>query len=213
MLIRPLLWMHSLCGRFIDIFAIALENGVHPKHRITYYKEWFLQNIEPGWVVIDIGSNNGLMPYLLSKKAAFIYGIEIKKDLVREARESNSRPNIEYICADATGFDYSECRPVDCIILSNVLEHIDNRSAFLKAILKNVPWKAHASKKLLFRVPMISRDWLVLYKKEHGLKYKSDNSHFIEYTLESFRDDLSAAGINIVSYSINFGEIYAVCDA
>lgn len=62
---------------------------------------------------------------------------------------------------------------------------------------------------LLIRVPMINRDWLTLYKKELGLEYRLDKSHFIEYTLESFKGELACIGLEVDSYSIQFGEIWA----
>jgi len=92
---------------------------------------------------------------------------------------------------------------VSVIILSNVIEHIEDRVKFLKEIRK-------LAKKFLIRVPMIDRDWLTLYKKELGVEYRLDKTHFTEYTEQSFRDEVKEAGYKIVSLYIRFGEIYAV---
>jgi len=56
---------------------------------------------------------------------------------------------------------------------------------------------------------MINRDWVVLYKKEMGLNYMSDPTHYIEYTLESFIYELSLVKLKMQDYSIQFGEIWA----
>jgi hypothetical protein len=57
---------------------------------------------------------------------------------------------------------------------------------------------------------MLNRDWLPLYKKKLGLFYFCDETHYTEYTLESFKEEMEKAGLKIESYSIQFGEIWAV---
>ena len=87
--------------------------------------------------------------------------------------------------------------------MSNVLEHIDDRVEFLKKIRP-------LANKFLFRVPMIDREWVTLYKKELGLDYRLDTTHFTEYTWEQFKNEFEQAGYNIQSHSVQFGEIWAV---
>ena len=58
---------------------------------------------------------------------------------------------------------------------------------------------------------MINRDWISVYKKEIGIEYRLDHTHFIEYTFSGFETELNDVGIKIESYKIKFGEIYAVC--
>ncbi len=202
--------VHQWSYRMLGEFAAAAEDGTHPKHRILKYKEWFLNNIEPGWVVLDVGCNTGLMPEVVSQKARFVYGIELNENRVREAKLKRQQPNIEYICGDAVSFDFAD-RFVDCVTLSNVLEHIEHRVVFLKKLGGNLKWNNKDDKRYLIRVPMINRDWITLYKKELGIEYRLDDGHFTEYTLEGLRDELHHAGIEITNHEIRFGEIYAIC--
>ena len=104
--------------------------------------------------------------------------------------------------AGATTFSPSEC--FDVVVLSNVLEHIEHRIEFLKRI-------KHLAPLFLIRVPMIDRDWITLYKKELGLEWRLDTTHFTEYTFDAFAEELRAVGLEITSHSIQFGEIWAVC--
>jgi len=55
---------------------------------------------------------------------------------------------------------------------------------------------------------MINRSWLTLYKKELGSEYRLDLSHFIEYTNETFQKEINIAGLKLISYTIQFGEIW-----
>jgi predicted RNA methylase len=208
--IRPVLKLHSLCYEVASFMVIQLEGGTHPKHRIMRYKEWFLDNINKDDVILDIGCNTGQMSNLISQKAEFVYGIDIEPRLIVEAK-TNQRDNIEFICADATTYDYANCRPISCITLSNVLEHIEYRVDFLKSLIKGVPWSNELDKTLLIRVPMIDRDWITIYKNEIGIDSRLDKSHFVEYTFDEFQNELIQSDIEILSYRIKFGEIYAIC--
>ena len=212
-LIKPILKMHGICYKLAGNMSIQLNNGEHPKHKIIQYKEWFLNNIGNKTVVLDIGCNTGLMPEVISEKATFVYGIEIEEKHVEIARKLRKKDNIEFICADAATYDYSKCIPIDIVTLSNVLEHIEDRVIFLQKLVKKIKWNDNNNKQLLIRVPMIDRDWITVYKRELGIEYRLDRTHFIEYTFEEFRDELAQNKIEIKSHFIKFGEIYAICKA
>ena len=53
---------------------------------------------------------------------------------------------------------------------------------------------------------MINRSWLPLYKKSLGLEYRLDWGHFIEYTLETFQNEIKDSGLKSISYDIQFGK-------
>ena len=189
--------------------SVLIEgDGKHPKHRIMKYREWFAENLDPEWVVLDLGCHNGHMTYFLSNYCSYIYGLELSKKNLDVAIKNNSKENIEYIHADATSFDYSR-KKIDCVTLSNVLEHIEDRKVFLTKIIANINWTQKPI--LLIRVPMIDRDWLPVYQNELGLDYRLDNTHFTEFTLKSLTKELDLCDIKIISYHIQWGEIYAKC--
>ena len=213
MLIKPTLKIHSISYKLASIMAIQINEGIHPKHDIMKYEIWFLNHINNESVILDVGCNTGIMALAMSDKASFVYGIEIDAAHVDIAREMNSSRNIEFICADATTYDYSMCSPIDVVTLSNVLEHIEDRVHFLNKLIDRITWSNEDDKRLLIRVPMIDRDWITLYKRELCMEYMLDNTHFIEYTYEKFESEMNQSGITILSHRIRFGEIYAICVA
>lgn len=210
---KPLLLCHNFCYRWAGALSSIQNNGVHPKHQILQYKEWFLDNIEQGWVVLDVGSNTGMLPFLLAEKAGFVYGVELNQDYVHTAINKRSKSNIEYICADITKMEQNLDRPVNCVTLSNVLEHIENRTELLKALITRIKWENSSEKRLLIRAPLFDREWIVQYKKDLGIEYRLDKSHFTEYTDDIFAAEMESAGIQILNSKIKYGEIYAVCQA
>lgn len=210
-LLVPALKLHNIAYFLSGTFARITEDGIHPKHSILRYKEWFLNNINSEDVILDIGCNSGMLPAMLASKANYVYGIEISETLINEAKEKNQLSNIKYILGDATEYEYSELMPISVITLSNVLEHIDMRVDFLRKIIKQANWKDEVQKKILVRVPMIDRDWLTIYKKSKGVEWRLDKTHFTEYTLLQFKEELRDSNISIMNYRVQFGEIYAEC--
>jgi 2-polyprenyl-3-methyl-5-hydroxy-6-metoxy-1,4-benzoquinol methylase len=209
----PFLRLHSWAHMVADRLSLEREaSGIHPKQRIIKYKEWFLEQIPAGGVVMDVGCHEGAMVEVMSQKAGFVYGIEILESRYLTATKLRSGQNRQYVLGDATIYDYSALRPIDAITLSNVLEHIEHRVSFLKKLISRVKWGGE-KKKILIRVPTIDRDWMVLYKKENGLEWRSDLTHFTEYTEESFRQEMTEAGLTVEKLEQSFGEIRAVCVA
>lgn len=160
-----------------------------------------MDNVGENDTVLDIGCGNGALTYDVAKKAKKVVGIDLNVQNISIAKNKFSRENIEYRHGNALTDLPNE--KFDVIILSNVLEHIDKRVEFLIA-LKNL------ASKFLIRVPMLNRSWIDVYKKELGLEYRLDKTHFIEYTFESFEEELGRAGLSVLDYSIQFGEIWAV---
>jgi hypothetical protein len=89
--------------------------------------------------------------------------------------------------------------------MSNVLEHIEERVDFLQGLIKKI--NPH---RILIRVPLFERHWHIPMRKELGVGYFSDQTHFIEHTLEEFSYEMQQAGLDIISQDIHWGEIWAV---
>ena len=167
------------------------------------YHNFFIDNINPGDIVLDVGCGNGFNTYYIAGKARSVVGIDIDNKNIAYAEKNFSSDNIDYFIADI--MDYKFSQKFDVIVLSNVLEHMKDRIRLLKKIRS-------IGRIFLVRVPMIDRSWLVLYKKELGIEYRLDKTHCIEYTIDSFTKELERAGLKIKNYSIQFGEIWAVVE-
>ncbi len=200
-LVRLALTLHSLAYRLASHLAIRAEGGLHPKHRLMNYHQFFLDHIRPSDRVLDIGCGNGALAYDLAGKAAHVTGIDLNEKNCAAWEGRFARKNLVYHFADAITFSSQE--RFDVVVLSNVLEHIEYRVEFLTKI-------KHLAPLFLIRVPMIDRDWITLYKKELGIEYRLDTTHFTEYTFSSFMAELQEVGFAVVSSSIQFGEIWAV---
>jgi len=211
LLLDLILKINSKTYFWASTLAISLSNTKeHPKHGILKYKEWFLDHCQSDDVVLDVGCNTGSMLKLMGSKIKYGYGIDIVKSHIDIAKINCRSINIEFINGDATAFDYGTLQPITMITLSNVLEHIENRVEFLSQIIKKVRWQNKCNPKILIRVPTIERDWISVFKKERGLDYRLDETHYIEYTQDDLVQELKVAGVVIHSMHQKFGEIFVV---
>lgn len=200
--LKMILRAHSFTYKWAGHLSQKLEkDGLHPKHRIMNYHKFFVDNVGENDTVLDIGCGNGALTYDVAKKAKSVVGIDLDEQNISIAKGKYSRENIEYIPGDVLT-DLPNER-FDVIILSNVLEHIDKRVEFLLSAKK-------LALKFLIMIPILNRSWIDVHKKELGLEYRLDKTHFIEYTFEGFKEELDRAGLSVQDYSIQFGEIWAV---
>lgn len=201
-ILRILVGLHNFAYHMISFFASS--TGTHPKHEILQYHKFFVENIRAGDEVLDVGCGHGEVSFDVAQKAAKVVGIDISPKHITIAQKKYQWENLEFVVGDAITYHWSQT--FDVVILSNVLEHIKQRPEFLRRLARVAP-------KILIRVPMLTRDWLTVYKKNEGLEYRLDNTHYIEYTLEDFRREMALADLEIVQCHINFGELYAVTRA
>ena len=198
-----LLTLDSLLYRITGTKSIEYDGGHHVKLRLTQYHNFFVNRIIPGERVLDIGCGRGEMAYeIVSKAGGLVTGIDLNKDWLEYAKEAFHHPNLEFIHGDV--LEVLPIQKYDTVIMSNVLEHIESRVEFLNKVKQQI----HPGR-FLMRVPMFNRDWRVPLKKELGLHYFLDDTHYIEYTQESFNKEIKAAGLQTGHMEIRWGEIWA----
>ena len=201
--LRSLLQMESHLTWCIDRTAVRYGGGVHAKHRLMGYHDFFVERVSENERVLDIGSGNGALAHSIASQAgATVVGIDLRPVNVTRAREMFRHPNLGFVQGDAL-CDLPD-EPFGVVILSNVLEHIEHRVDFLRRVREQIN-----PTRLLIRVPSVDRDWRVPLRKELGVPHFSDGTHFTEYTEGSFRDEMRAAGLAVSHLQINWGEIWA----
>lgn len=201
-ILKILLRHDNFLRRWISFFS--LEKGLHPKHRLTSYHAFFTDNTSPSDTVLDIGCGGGHLAYDVAQTAKQVIGIDISRHYLAASQRYTNQSNLSFVHGDVTTYQFQT--NFNVVILSNVLEHIADRVGLLKKIKPLAP-------KLLIRVPMIDRDWLVLLKQELGVEHRLDPTHTIEYTESIFRRELAQANLVVKQLAIRFGEIYCVAES
>jgi 2-polyprenyl-3-methyl-5-hydroxy-6-metoxy-1,4-benzoquinol methylase len=202
--LRRLYRLDDLLQGRIDLLAIDLDGGVHAKHRIMRYHDFFVERVGEGERVLDVGCGKGELAHDLAQRAR-VTGIDVDRRSLEFARSRYGSDGIDFVEADAREWDPPE--PYDVVVLSNVLEHIADRIGLLRRLRE----QARPSR-VLIRVPVLERDWQVILRRELGLPYFSDPTHETEYDEGQLARELDAAGLRLADVRRRWGELWAVAE-
>lgn len=189
--------------REIDHAAIRLDQGVHAKHRLTGYHDFFVERVRSGDRVLDVGSGKGELAYdIADRSGADVVGIDVKPESVAFARRRFSDARVRFMNGNV--LDELPSGPFDVVVLSNVIEHLELRVELLRRIVADL-----RPRRLLIRVPAENRHWHVPLRRELGLEWFSDPSHVVEYDEARLRSELAAAGLEAIEVRSCWGELWA----
>jgi hypothetical protein len=132
-----------------------------------------------------------------------VVGIDINTRSLDFARAHRAHAHVTYLEQDVHAYEPNE--HFDVVVLSNVLEHLERRSDLLRTLTAST-----GASRLLIRVPVLSRDWVVPFRLELGLPHFSDPTHMLEYEQEILDDELHEAGLQLESLERRWGELRAV---
>lgn len=192
-------FIYLLTGRY----SVEYGHGVHVKKRFTKYVDFFVENVKRvGGPCIDIGCGDGEVAINIAKQDIRVTAVDISKEQIDMAKRKYVNKNLEFVNCDILKYD-AKGQKFKTVILSNVLEHIKDRIIFLRKIKKQFSLKY-----FLIRVPVFDRDWRVPLKKELGIDYRLDSTHFIEYTEETLLKELTKSSIKIINCKRIWGEFW-----
>lgn len=169
----------------------------HPVRRSSM--AFILEEISVADKVLDLGSKYGDMAYQISQKANFVVGIDYEKESITLAQKKYVRDNLEFICADAVDYIESSQLKLSVLILSHVLEHIDNPLEFL---IKFKPYFV----KTYIEVPDFDNSYLNKYRLDSGssLIY-TDADHIHEFDRDELKELIEKSGLKIYKSEFRYG--------
>jgi SAM-dependent methyltransferase len=204
--LRKLLEIDRALYRYLSFLAISAAGGLHPKHRLTGYHTFFTERVGPHERVLDVGCGNGALTNDIAQvTAGQVLGIDLSAKNIAQAEANYRRSNLSFLVGDAAR-DLPPAGPFDTLVLSNLWEHIEDRVEFMRRLLE-----ASGAGKVLIRVPMFEREWLVPLKKELGLEWRLDSDHHIEYTEAQLRQEIEASGLVVEEMVVRWGEFWCRC--
>ena len=174
---------------------------IHPKHLIKKGKLWYKNYLKSTDVILDLGCGTGRDLQIASRKVKKAVGVDIDEKQIRNATNEatlKKLSNIRFRVVDANKKLPFKDDSFDKVVVSDVLEHLDNRNLAInevRRILKN--------RGFIFLVTdNPNTNWKKL-QKSVGLFYYADRDHKYEYPKEEIINILKGEKFSILSCEVS----------
>lgn len=169
----------------------------HPFRKTS--QKFILDNISSESTVLDLGCNLGDISYFIAEKAKDVVGIDYNKTAIDAATKKYQRPNLKFYQREA--YDYLQENPkqFDTLILSHILEHLDDPEGFLRKF-------KDFFQLIYIELPDYDRTYLNHYRKDAGLSLiYTDDDHISEFDRDELNDLLKRCNIEVFRAEYRYG--------
>lgn len=183
----------------------ARTEDVHPKRRLTNYHTFFTERIGPREQVLDVCCGDGALTYDIAQATdGLVVGIDIPHEDFLLAQQTYRRDNLRFVMGDPVPGVPGE--RFDVLVFSDAWEYMQERVSSMRVALAST-----GARKVLIRVPMFEREWLVPLKKELGVEYRLNSTHRVEFSEAQLRQELADSGLVPDEIVTRFGEFWCQC--
>lgn len=111
-----------------------LETNIFTRDTIDHLHRYsMVLNYIENKTVLDIASGEGYGTHLLSKKAKFIYGVDIDETTINKAKEKYKKENLKYLIGNTNSIPL-ENNSVDVVVSFETIEHHDKHNEMITEI-------------------------------------------------------------------------------
>jgi SAM-dependent methyltransferase len=179
----------------------SFENYSRDNHPIrTFSIEYILDYINNTDRVLDLGCKYGDIAKSISEKANYVLGIDYDSNAINIAKSNNKGiANLDCVYAEAFEYLDSNKKSFDVLILSHILEHIDNPEEFLNKF-------SSFFKRIYIEVPDFDASYFNHMRKDLGLKLQyTDNDHVFEFDRVEMSNLIHSCNLKIDLAEYRFG--------
>lgn len=155
--------------------------------------------LKPGFKVMDLGCKYGRISQIIAEKTKEVVGVDHDKVAVEIANKNNKANNVSFHHADAFDYLKSNDDKFDLIILSHILEHLDDPQELLNKFKGFFDY-------FYIEVPDIDDSYLnhYRYREKLDLIY-TDHDHIWEFDRDSFKEILDVCDLEIMDSEYRYG--------
>ncbi|MCW3102496.1 MAG: Methyltransferase type 12 [Bacteroidetes bacterium] len=162
-------------------------------------KRFLLDGINSESTVLDLGCNQGENASLIAQKAKEVVGVDFNAQAIEKAKAQFSAPNLSFVHGEAIEYVSANKGRFNTLVLSHILEHIDDQRAFLMSFRSFF-------KHIYIELPDLEASFLNQYRIDLDARYQhTDDDHVVEFDREDLRNLLNECGLRIVSSEYIYG--------
>lgn len=175
----------------------VFNNHEHPVRKYT--RDFLMPLIESDHRVLDLGCKEGIMSDYLATKAKEVIGIDFHQPSIDTAKKTYKRDNLKFETREALEYLNSTDDKFDVIILSHILEHLDEPEKFLTNFKDHFEY-------FFIEVPDFDRYNINHYRKDLNVELiYSDHDHVSEFDRDELREMFKNVGLEIEKSEFRFG--------
>jgi SAM-dependent methyltransferase len=181
----------------------VLASQAHPiRHHSVSFLE---QHLSAEQTVLDVGCGSGELASQISRLVKKLICIDHNAENIRLAKAQNYETDVEILETDALRYLESSPNQVDVVLLSHILEHIDNPAEFLCSLTTFCNF-------MYIEVPDFEKDHLGAYRvlTNSSLLY-TDVDHVTEFDRALLWSVLKDAGLAVIEAEYRHGVIRLWC--
>ena len=184
----------------------SFNNFIYEEHPLRFYTiEFIKKRVEITDKVLDLGCKFGEMSNKIADFSEKVVGVDFVMGDIKFAKSKYNKSNLEFIHGDAFAYLKTCSEKFDVIILSHILEHIDNPLEFLKQC-------SLYSKKLFIEVPDYDKTYLNYYRTSLNNKLQyTDADHVWEFDRKELLGLIEGADLRVIETEFRFGVIKVWC--
>jgi len=170
------------------------------EHPLRVFSKTFIERlIQPSYSILDLGCKGGEISFMLATKAKNVVGIDYDAVAITSAKRNYQKDNLVFLHGEAFEFLKNNKQRFDVLVLSHVLEHLDQPKEFLNQFKSFFDF-------IYIELPDFDRTYLNQYRQMLGMRLiYSDDDHVAEFDRWELRGLLEQCGIKIMESEYIFG--------
>jgi SAM-dependent methyltransferase len=171
----------------------------------TYQAQFLDHRLDNENIVVDLGCKYGEISKRIAPLCKQVIGIDHDMNAINIANSKNQSPNIQYVCNDLFVYLDNHQQKVDVILLSHVLEHIDNPENLLKQL-------SSYTRFLYIELPDFESNYMNDYRSKLNLYLNyEDEDHISEFDRKHLMKIIEDSGFKIIECEYRNGMMRFWC--